>query len=653
MNVADRDSEWFEDIKKPIYQYESDVVMYFFNYGDDTTVVNTLTKKDLTYFKYKQSGSIINDRIPLKEVSFEVIKKNGVNYDLPMGQVFMLGFILRSDTSSPNRCLVGCFKIVDKENDPNQLTISYVANNQFVPENIYRTYGRDLLSSDLYKQGSNQFGVESEHSDATLYDVITRLCTYNQNYWDANDDDICGKSMPVVRRDEGLQMCATAEGRTLTTIKPDNFEVKRNNLLWGALYIPYTAPIITPNTIYPFNILEKAPITTEQDRSNLRWYSYKSYEDDYWVGGSITNAEIFGGITIGQTGYLSDYEFAGFVRNVDPTKIWLPVDWSMDYGYAWLDGDTVVVGSDDDGYPNYVMYSKMKTEIANFHGEEVVGCEEIVIENPLINENYDDRLTNLRQWVLTNHDKLKVKGKIDPRLELFDTITFNDGNIIYQILIEEINIEFNGTFLGNIVGRLYDRINRIEFVALPLRNTYLVNEEIPVKLQAFYGATLNSITYYGTRTAVGVMNINLSKRNPDMTTIGKKEIMAVLRVRIGSAPNTLFIYISTPFEINVIPRTPNNSPVIVDFHIRSATEFSITIANLTGADDTLDFFWSNTDQEMSGRQMANGETITLTYDNTSEYFHDAIAEYVNGQLQDDFCCEFDVSGDSVIILEAN
>lgn len=149
-------------------------------------------------------------------------------------------------------------------------------------------------------------------------------------------------------------------------------------------------------------------------------------------------------------------------------------------------------------------------------------------------------------------------GRIDPTLEPLDLIEMNFSGTNYNVLIEEITIQFNGTYYGHIKGRIITQPT-IAVTTQPTKTKYYVNE-------TFDATGLVVTATYSNGSTSNITSL-CTISSPSMSSAGNKTVTVTY--------NYLGTTLTTTFTITVYQK---KAPVISNVNYATSNP-SFTIKN--------------------------------------------------------------------------
>lgn len=462
--------EWIDIQNQPITT-ESDIWIYFYQ-GNTTTVDKILTKQNIRNFSYRQSGSVINKRYPIKEITFDMFTFCGNAPKFELGTLCCVVFkYKKQDDSAWLSCVIGSFRVVDRTIKANGLTANYTLNNTFFA--TYSSYSQTVSVNDItsskYRYGSNRYGRGGDDGnfDFTLRYLSNRMGLAVPSTTQTRK--AVGKSLPVVSILDGLQMCAVCGGYTLQIGANSTSIVPYNNGGSFRSILPTTSAdssyVVRQGVCY-----QKPEIIQDEIVKTIEINEYKNEKGEYVLGtiNEMSGCSFFS-VSFDESGDYDSSHQNGYwgYTSIDPSKYWYELVDKDGDDYFALDENTIA-GWADFEYSGYVIYPLMKTTYS-VNSSTISGIDKgtsIVIDNCLINSNYSSAvMTFMKNWLAKN-EVLELVGRFDPRLELFDMINVIFDNRLYKILVEDFNLSYNGGFSGKILGRICDTNENLNYFAI-------------------------------------------------------------------------------------------------------------------------------------------------------------------------------------------
>lgn len=415
-----------------------------------------LDKSNLQEFSYIQNGSVTNQTLPSKEITFKVFIDDFEPFDLHSICKVEFGYFLDGDWEWNT---VGYFQINEREIPQNGLIATYNANMAFYKS--FDSHSQIVFLNADYNLGSNHSSTGDRGSINSL------LVSSGLSDWkiDQSSNVYVGRSLQPCTKFELLQQIAFSWGKTLNLIYVDgshyyvDCEFYDNDL---SMTINSWTYFIDTNNYYEYpefvveeqieSISIKEYINSEEELDNLETIEVTlTNVGDFEGEHGLTGEYAFG------TSYFEDpakyFSNRGFFQNVDICE---------NYVFAYADpsrqGETVEVE---------LSFMKTTTEEETIKIQDIVGNTgtTLNVDNALVNYNMKDYCVNyLKRW-LPNNVVIEVNFRIDPRLELFDKVVIRDKrNAQHYCICEYVEINFNGAFKGKVKAREFGYVPPTELV---------------------------------------------------------------------------------------------------------------------------------------------------------------------------------------------
>lgn len=471
-------TEWVDIQKLPITT-ESNILLYFYQ-GNTTTVDKILNKSDLATFSYKQSGSVINKTYPLKEINFSMFTYCGNAPEFSINQKCCVVFQYRNKANTDwLNCVIGTFRVSNKVIKANGLTASYTLNNFFLASLSSSTVITQNLE-DKYEKGSNCEGTGLDNVDISLKRLTEKLGISIGS--SAINNLAVGKSLPVVKIIDGLQMCAVCGARTLYLGANTNNITPYNN--GGSFkYIRLGSSADSTYIIYKAFCFKKPEIIEDELVKTIKVNVYTNKRANYVIadgGSQLSGCEKFSIYCYLPEGWDEEHEYGyvGYVP-IDPSKFWnSPVDFVDTYLYDM--DENWLKGWNENESSSFVIMPYMETtyEESSYTFSNVDSETVITVDNCLVNSNFSSTVMDFMKIFLPLK-KLELQGRFDPRLDLFDVINVIYDNAQYKIVVEEFDLDFDGGFTGRIVGTILTQSVRLDTPVISISGSTLTINSVP------------------------------------------------------------------------------------------------------------------------------------------------------------------------------
>ena len=416
--------EWKDNQAKQI-RSECNVAIFISNKTEG--LVATFTKKDLSSFSFEASGSFDNSILPVYRISFSILKEKIELYDFDedYSAKIRIGYYLPNspfaDAEGWEWCSIGGnFKFASKDIPENGITATYTLKGGF-------DIGEDELADTdtQYIYGSNYGAKNSVIGEPFTPKLLAQYLNITADIERIDDVNSVGEGLGVVSYLEASRQLAILCGMTLS--------IKGGRLYFGYGY--YQG--VSNYDVKYINELKKP------ERAHTKPYHKITFDFFYNELGSANN----------------DYIEQSHTFTADDNIVYVEAGKFLEkeiFGIRSRIIDNKIMGDASGQTLTYKLYTRKTAEyqFSRVHFDE--GNKELTISTPLMSKYYAHNLKTYKLQAVSNlaNTKITLNCRIDPAVELFDTISFEkqDGERGYGI-VESLNYSFNGGFKGEMIIR--------------------------------------------------------------------------------------------------------------------------------------------------------------------------------------------------------
>lgn len=602
---------------------ESDVKIEFYSAVTGSSIV-TINKANISTFNYKVSGKVENVNTPSFNINLELIK--GTYDEIKRGYYAKLFFGMYINNAWEYR-EINWFRVTEVSIPANGLVDKYVLK-AISDEELSRQYTKGSNGGDLdaLKFFSKVYGY-------TVRSAQADLAEYN--------DLLIGMSLGNCSKFEALQVLAMACGKTLIVDKIATMILLEQEYLVPASDVRFKS--IAPDntdTIYnyvisPANSYSFPELKNSNQISNLVVTVYTNTKIDDPV--AHTYNQVFTEFIIMDSWTKQFDELYYSIATSVKAGTFLYMSKSLNgYTASWSAIKNTNIARVEVYLYTMKTTAEQKTYVINSSGED------FYVDDELINNNYLSYASDYLSAWLPFQDYIECDFRIDPRLELFDKIMiFDKSNNGHIVIVEEINIEFNGSFNGKIRGR-----NLLTFDASTV---------LPVVIEDYGDDEFDTVHISNPNNFMVDITICLSTGAKQNYTIAPNNSITVWadsdnrpmqneKYRMMSNTLTTDTYIET--KIYGVPSSPVSEKTVIYYALKqpvitanaydSSGNFSVTIQNQNNIEVELVVKYSG-----GTRTFTIQANSSLTLDNNNASFlADSAMEKAYQDLFDTVDCAF-------------
>ena len=381
----------------------------------------TLTKKDLFSFEQNDSGSIMCDVIPVCEIVFSCFMTDGRPYDFdPQDLVgVQYGYLLNNSWKWITK---GYYKIVEKIIPANGLIATYRLRIS-ITATIYSNLNNSL--DDIYERGS--WRSKLFHQGYTISDLNSAV--RGSRDLPQQQDRAVGALLNYCSYGELIRQLSLCQGR--------------------CGFITYE------RTTHFVNVMDHEVEPLTDYVVELEYcYAYPEKETNKKFGSIfITDHDNFADRTSVIDGFnvVFDTEESKTIK-VEPAK----------YAKFLVDGtesnyveDNAISIHKTAGIYQIDFYGIGQTNEVHSKVYDSDNPNNLSIDCPLMFRTSVPYAYELLEFANLHNEVYTLKCRIDPRVELFDKISFETKDTMYRGIVEGIVVKYNGAFTGELRVRPY------------------------------------------------------------------------------------------------------------------------------------------------------------------------------------------------------